>query len=819
MHTGSLNDPNQKPAVKFNEQAYLMLNWSDFVEQSKSQNLRFTQFAQIDHDEPAELNNILFKKQPKYDILLNIKSVQMSYFVPTIRLFKEFVNSSNQVTKLIELPLTEGFQQYDFDSIFTNSAGRGGGVGVTSFTWSSIGTNMGNKYSFGAELELFFDNIEEITKERYVGNDQISFADLLIQQKKKNSAGEYNPDYYRVKAIVGWSVKKEAKQFLPAELIEEMKDTNIILYLGLHSHEIDITNQSNVILKLKFIAYLEALMDSPTVSNVFYLKNSVLQQEKDKNETEILRLEQEIKENPDSSEAQKERLNSIKETLELSEAADRTRIYERILNSIRNRGFVRYVEADEDDLQTFSSKISEKLTDIQKVEEYNKKIEQIKQKNKQKILNSKQFPSSTSAKIEVARTKEDVKNIFEKTIKDYDEELSKKVVKKTEKTKIIPYFYLGDLFEAVLEELYNPQNQKSDFLSKQVKVMLGPITFYDYGKLVDGNNGGINNKSRTIKSNEQNKEKNVKIFSGTKSIINIADIPISLSAYTSWFLKKIVDPGVTNMNFRDFCNLILNDLVIRSLGVETYSFAPRQKVSLVYKTKTLRKNLNRFVSQGTSAAPFSEAQQQAVTSVGGGFRYQALSFKDNIFYDNADTVDKEEETESFMFIYGVQNNSWNLLSDYSSDIAKNIRHLYYGNENGLIKNVKFSRQDNPLIRSHNMKIASTSNSDKSIILREVYNANVEMMGNSIFEIGELVYLSPTLFGSSVKTGNISDREQFAKDLGLGGYFTILKINCSLKDGEYNTSLDLRWNAKGDGKLNDMSDGTNSDKVDSGVKII
>jgi hypothetical protein len=819
MTTGSLNDPNQKPAVKFNEQAYLMLNWSDFVEQSKSQNLRFTQFAQIDHDEPAELNNILFKKQTKYDILLNIKSVQMSYFVPTIRLFKEFVNSSNQITKLIELPLSEGFQQYDFDSILKNSAGRGGGVGVTSFNWTTIGSNMGNKYSFGAELELFFDNIEEITKQRYVGSEEISFADLLIQQKKKNSEGQYNPDYYRVKAIVGWSVKREAKQFLPVELIEEMKDTNIILYLGLHSHEIEITSESTVILKLKFIAYLEALMDSPTISNVFYLENSVLQKEKQKNETEILRLQQEIKENPDSSDAEKQQLKDIEQTLELSENADRTRIYERILNYIRNRGFIKYIEANEDDLQTFSSITSEKLTDIQKVQEYNKKIEEIKQKNKQKISNSDQFPSSLSAKIEIARTNEDIKNIFEKTIKDYDEELSKKIVKKTEKTKIIPYFYLGDLFEAVLEGLYNPVGQKTDFLSKQVKVMLGPITFYDYGKLVDGNSGGINNKSNVLKSSDQNKQKNVKVFSGTKSVVNIADIPISLSAYTSWFLKKIVDPGVINRNFRDFCNDILNDLVIRSLGVETYSFAPRQKVSLVYKTKTLRKNSNRFVSQGTSAASFSQAQQQAVTSVGGGFRYQALSFKQNPFHDNADTVDKEEETESFMFIYGMQNNSWNLLSDYSSDIEKGIRHLYYGNERGLIKSVKFTRQDNPLIRSHNMKLASTSNADKSIILREVYNANVEMMGNSIFEIGEMVYLSPTLFGSSKKTGNISDREQFAKNLGIGGYFIILKITCSLKDGEYNTNLDLRWNAKGDGKLNDLGDGTNSDKVDFGVKII
>lgn len=42
-----VDDPNRKPAVRINEQAFLMINWIDYVEQSKS-NPRFTQFAQIE---------------------------------------------------------------------------------------------------------------------------------------------------------------------------------------------------------------------------------------------------------------------------------------------------------------------------------------------------------------------------------------------------------------------------------------------------------------------------------------------------------------------------------------------------------------------------------------------------------------------------------------------------------------------------------------------------------------------------------------------------------------------------------------------------
>lgn len=818
---GSNCKTDRKPAVKINEQAFLMLNWPDYIEQSKSRQ-RFTQFAQIDHDEPAQLNNILFKKQPKFDILLNTKSVQMSYFVPRIRIFKEFVDQKSTVTKLVELPVAEGYKDSELESIFINSAGRGGGVGITSFNWTTIGNSSGNKYSFGADLELFFESIEEITKQRWVGSETISFADLLMQQKRKNSSGEYNPDYYRVKALIGWNSKREAKEFLPIELIQEIEDSNLSLYLGLHSHEIDIADDSTVTLKIKFIAYLEALMDTPTNSNVFYNADSTSEQSINTSRSEIQRLNQEKDEDGNVSDEAKDSIKKEEDNIKNLELQDRTKIYSRILNYIRQGGFINYVIATEEDMQTFASLVSLKPQDFtgeEIVATYLSELESIRQKNRNSLKTNK-FPASSALNLATPQNPEELKANLQKSIEEYDKELAEKASQNSAGTKVVPYFFLGDLLEAVLEGMYNgPEKTKKQFINKQIKVILGPVTFYDYGKLTDGSSGGIVNKEASLKKQSEDIGNTIKVYKGTKTTVNIADIPISLSTYTSWFLKKIVDPGVINMNFKDFVNAILNDLVIRSLGVETFSFAPRQKTRLVYKTKTLRKNPNRFPQLGNSPAPVSTLFNTGNNISGGGYRYQAIQFKDNPFVDSSGIVDNEEEPENFMFIYGIANNSWDLISDYSSDISRGIRHVHYGSETGLIKNIKFSRQDNALIRTHNMKIASTGNSDKSIILREVYNANVEMMGNSIFEIGELIYVSPTLFGGSKKGANISDREAFAKDLGIGGYFMILKIASSIKDGSYTTSLELKWNAKGDGKSNNVMDGITSETENVGVKII
>ena len=190
-------------------------------------------------------------------------------------------------------------------------------------------------------------------------------------------------------------------------------------------------------------------------------------------------------------------------------------------------------------------------------------------------------------------------------------------------------------------------------------------------------------------------------------------------------------------------------------------------------------------------------------------RFDAKSLK---LFDENITIQEKSSLDNFILIYATSDQAFELISDYDADIKKGIRHIVYGAETGLIKNIKFTRQDNPLIRSHNMRLASSENGDKGVILREVYNANVEMYGNSLFEIGELLYVSPSLFGTA-------DSIDFVKDLGIGGYFMILKINNSIADGSFKTSLDLKWNAKGDGLPNNLNDGKEKSPTDLGVKII
>jgi hypothetical protein len=814
--------------LRINHQAYLMFMWETLTAESKNNTSRFKSFAQIDHPNPAELNNILFKRPPIFDILLNSKSADLSYFVPKVRLFKQHAVSATETVD-IELPIAEGYKDEDFYSIYLDKKGRGGGVGLKAFNWNTIGNSPGNQFSFGAEIELFFESISEISKIRSVDviggkTYETSFADLLILKKSPGFKAEgavYDPDYYRIKAEIGWHIPRGKLHPVDADMIKELEASNLSLYLGLVSHEIDIADDSSVTLKIKYIAYIEALTDHPRNSNIFYPEDEKYEeviaaqraiiQEKAKILTGDAEKNIEAATGTVETNTKKD-IENIEKDIEKKQSSNKLQVYSRILNYIYNKsGALRYTTVNQEVFNSFTDIIAKpkaQMSTEAQITSYMSSIESIRNNNKKlgaggsATLNTDSLVASAAA----PATQEELVKSIASSIEASNALLSKAA---TDGSVVIPYFYVGDLIEAIMTDMYNGGPAKVDFLQKQMKLLLGPMVFYDYGRLVD--NIAMKPQGLSSKNSSGNKIP-LKIYTGTKTVVNIADIPISLDTYGAWFNKKIVDAGVVNMSIREFINSIINDLVIRSVGVDTYSFAPRQRVRLVYKTKTLRSNKNRFSgaeTNGTKPGSFSQAVSSGNTGVPVSLRFDAKSLK---LFDENITIQEKSSLDNFILIYATSDQAFELISDYDADIKKGIRHIVYGAETGLIKNIKFTRQDNPLIRSHNMRLASSENGDKGVILREVYNANVEMYGNSLFEIGELLYVSPSLFGTA-------DSIDFVKDLGIGGYFMILKINNSIADGSFKTSLDLKWNAKGDGLPNNLNDGKEKSPTDLGVKII
>jgi hypothetical protein len=69
-------------------------------------------------------------------------------------------------------------------------------------------------------------------------------------------------------------------------------------------------------------------------------------------------------------------------------------------------------------------------------------------------------------------------------------------------------------------------------------------------------------------------------------------------------------------------------------------------------------------------------------------------------------------------------------------------------------------------------------------LREVYNADIVMVGNTIFHPGMIIYIHPP-----IEMGVTSNENTFSYLLGIGGYYSVIKVQSSLSLEGFETTLE------------------------------
>ena len=82
------------------------------------------------------------------------------------------------------------------------------------------------------------------------------------------------------------------------------------------------------------------------------------------------------------------------------------------------------------------------------------------------------------------------------------------------------------------------------------------------------------------------------------------------------------------------------------------------------------------------------------------------------------------------------------------------------------------------------------------LLREKYNSQVELEGNNFFKPGSVLYIEP----GAVDLGYTDDANSFARQLGLGGYYYVIRVTHSLYFAgklDWQTSIDTKWQSFGD----------------------
>ena len=319
----------------------------------------------------------------------------------------------------------------------------------------------------------------------------------------------------------------------------------------------------------------------------------------------------------------------------------------------------------------------------------------------------------------------------------------------------IKFFFFGDIIDAALEILVNKDaipDQKDEIkykssLKKELKMVLGCVPLYYY-----------NEEGSTVRAS-----------------VPLSDIPISLEFFNTWFVKKVVKPLRNNYYLRDFLRDIAAEMIDNA--IEPFIFGPIGRLK------------HSSISFSTFSLPANERTESAFSP---GRKERNIDFGGTAIPSYDEDFGKTLLSNIFMMYYKSSTNRDMIGSrvpndiDQVGDIARGIMHFRFGASRGIVKSINFSKQDIPGAREARI-LKSQSIAGRNQLFSNKYDCNVTLFGTPMFKPGMLVYVDPYSLG-------IPNSENIARNLGLGGYYSVVGADSFAESGKYETSLKMVFEA-------------------------
>ena len=308
-------------------------------------------------------------------------------------------------------------------------------------------------------------------------------------------------------------------------------------------------------------------------------------------------------------------------------------------------------------------------------------------------------------------------------------------------------------------ESYYPNDKKitaRDYLLKNVRILLGPVEYYD-------KEGGIRR-------------------------INLAQFPISFNYFRAWFIKKVVRRKKSQMSLGSFLTTLINDLVLQAMG----SGMPES-----IKTPRTRASFVPLSLPGKQVETSSEGQRVCGRIVG---RSDELLPKERIldiaspaFLENySKHVRKPMSSETmvktshdYLLIYiTTSKDITERHGDPVEDVRDGIYHFNIGSDMGLLKSMSFKKVGISYLPELRSEQSYEQGADQLEQLKVPYDTDLNLIGTSLFTPGMFYYVNPSLAG----LGSIESAGSLAYQMNLGGYHLIGQVHTTISPGKYETKI-------------------------------
>jgi len=749
------------PKIKQNPRRFLPQCFLlDFLSDYASTNVPFpyANFTRMLGNPSTGINRLLGK--PSNAPLNKLTPAQFSSLVPKCRLFKVYADGSEEEFRFDDYTRVE--------DITAANLWRGAAAGLQSFSWEDLGTNLANTgLTFKAEMKILFQNLESMFR----SNRGPPFSTLLQPPgagKSQKGKDVYRMEEHRVKAIVGWTIPaivNKAQIFGAAgkEIEAALRDSSISLFLNLTGHEISIKESGGIELTVNYIASIDAQMLSAD-SDLFYsqfdqkdaeMKALLKKQKKDL--AALKKTEEQLVNNQGGKsffKSDSDALNKIEDVempalqkkIEASEEAiaemsstDLSVSWSRVMNGVLMNRRLFYIELTSDDI-----KLIRKLNDVysndtlSQAEMLQERAQIVAQFSKEVGVMKVGSPPTTVTDSEV------VVDIAKEKDKDDRKELiataGENVKESADKAKAfndnrINFFFLGDILQTAFKIIYDKPDTAID-----MRFIVGNIDMW---------------------------VPELEMFVG----VNLADIPICWELWESFFMKKVISRQRPKYNLKAFINDVISELVLASLSPACFG--------KLFKQVRTRLNITNFSTPGK---PIDRGQKTYHVENLPKVEWGGANFRES------------KDWSHYLYIYSSGLSSATLMGDREQDEKRGIFHLTIGADRGLLKTVDFKRQDIPGQRETNISKAAKAE-EGNLLFSDRYNADLTLFGNTLFKPGMMAYIDPKALG----VGNPSNPNSFARRLGVGGYYRVIKVDNIIEAGKFETNLQTAMESLGNTK--------------------
>jgi len=775
----------------FDFQCYLLENISKLVDQRGNANYKHVIPVTTDGDPGSIINTIQHGgKTGAVEALLNICPEVYALLVPYLKIsrldydkFGNVATDGNGRAIMSDLEIPNFLTQDDISDILSGRAGRATGAGIKSFSWSLDGVQPAEvDNNIKATLVMYFQSVNDFFNgASSAGQQTPNFLDLIINspavKKLKEKEGDdpeikscpddlikpelhkgYEGRNYRVKICAGWAVPDKetilelVKDDSKAEnLVEAIADSRISLFLQMTQHQISFNQNGSLELTVDYQASLAGLLSGRTAD--IFDETPKLIKEDIKGQEEIIDNIDDIDES-NLTDSDKEKKKAALEEIKELKNIDKNVKYKKLLKNIYSADAIRFISLNPNELSMTPYKDLTPKQRQKRVKRRNNETLEISQ-----VGTINQELIDTIGKDESRDAGEVEKAYSEVATKSFEEMMKQDKI-------AIPFFYLGDLLDAVIEEIkINNSNNTSDglkplnfnFFISDVE-MIDPLLAFKAKNLEDLINCGYNLREIEFieSASKETPTKNAEL-NGIYKTMNIGDIPISLDAFQLWFKNNVVKKGRENYFFLYFVKDVCKEMISRALS-----------------SKCFGKEFN--FEQRFDTQPLTLAKQETKIS---NFTPNVLTTAQKISNAKASiSCDLDPtQTELGLLLYPTDSNPKDLRGDYTKDVGRGIYHHYLGSSCGLVKTINFNRQDQPYLRESRIQKEGALGAEQ---LRELYSANIDLVGNTLYRNGMYIYINPSLIGAS---------QEYLDYLGLHGYYLVTAVKSTVTPNSFDVSIE------------------------------